>query len=137
MTNDTPESTEHSDQSAQPSGSEGQDVMDGDRTGFLNHFKDMWSETVGTYATDEGATRNLFSRFVDFGTLSKEEAKKLFAEASEKIEKNRLEFDTRIDENIRKATARFTPVHIQEMKKLNEQLSNIEERLSVLEGQDH
>ena len=114
---------------------ETQDGIDGERSGFLNHFKDMWSETVGAYATDDGTTRNLFSRFVDFGTLSKDEAKKLFAEASEKIEKNRVEFDSRIDEQIRKATARFTPAHIEEMKKLNEQLSDIEDRISVLEGE--
>jgi polyhydroxyalkanoate synthesis regulator phasin len=108
--------------------------IDADRSGFIKNFREIWSDTVGNYATDEGETRNLFSRFVDFGTLSAEEAKKLFSEASETIERNRVEFDVRIDESIQRATARFSPISTEDIQQLNTKLSEMEERLTDLEG---
>jgi len=110
---------------------------DTDRSGFIKNFREIWSDTVGNYATDAGETRNLFSRFVDFGTLSAEEAKKLFSEASEKIERNRVEFDARIDDSIQRATARFSPISTEDLKQLNTKLSQMEDRLTDIEGKQN
>lgn len=105
---------------------------DEDRTGFLGRLKDAWKDTVGTYATTEGETKTLLTRLVDFGTLSRDEAKKLMGDTRSRIEQNKRELDKRVDESIRRATSRLT-VPPGEIKRLEDKVVEIEGRIHALE----
>jgi polyhydroxyalkanoate synthesis regulator phasin len=109
------------------------DKIDDDRTGIVSRLKDAWKETVGAYATDEGATKNLFARLVDFGALSRDEAVRLVADTKARIEQNRSELDRRIDESIRRTATRLRVPSPDEIKALDTQVSSIERRLAALE----
>lgn len=105
-----------------------------DRHTFLGRLKDAWKDSVGAYATDEGATKNLFSRLVDFGHLSREEALKLVGESRAKIEQNKKELERRVDESIHRATARLSPPSAGDIEKIARDLDAIERRIAAVEA---
>ena len=104
-----------------------------DRSSFLGRLKDAWKDSVGNYATDEGATKNLFARLVDFGTLSRDEAVKLLGESRSKIEQNRRELERRVDESIKKATTRLHVPSAAELEKLSADVDAIDRRIAAIE----
>ena len=104
-----------------------------DRASFLGRLKSAWRETVGNYATDDSQTKNLMGRLVEFGTLTRDEAKKLVGETKERIEQNRRELDRRVDESIKAATARLTLPSDDDIAGLNQKLDAIEQRIAALE----
>ena len=95
-------------------------------------LREAWHKTVGNYATDEKGTASLLQRLVDFGHLSAEEAKKVLAEARQKIDDNKLELDRRVDESIKKAVGAFTEG--KDVKKLEERIHELEKKLVELEA---
>jgi polyhydroxyalkanoate synthesis regulator phasin len=105
-----------------------------DRTGFLGRVREAWRDTVGAYATDDGETRNLFTRLVDFGHLTTDEAGKMLTDVRSRIETNRQELDARVDESIRRATARMTIPSPEELDRLESQVGELEARLARLEN---
>jgi polyhydroxyalkanoate synthesis regulator phasin len=100
---------------------------------FFGRIKDAWRDTVGAYATDEGETRNLVKRLVEFGTLSAEEARQLLSEATERVEKNRRELDNQVEESIKRAASRLTVPSPEEIKELNRRVAEAESRIAALE----
>jgi polyhydroxyalkanoate synthesis regulator phasin len=105
-----------------------------DRSSFLGRLKDAWKESVGTYATDDGETKHLFARLVDFGTLSRDEAVKLLGESRSKIEQNRRELERRVDESIKKATSRLHVPSQAEIEQLSGEIEAIERRIAAIES---
>ncbi len=95
-------------------------------------FREVWHKTVGNYATDEKGTASLLQRLVDIGQLSAEEAKKVLAEARQKIDENKGELDRRVDESIKRTVERFTEG--KEVKKLEERIEQLEAKLKELEA---
>ena len=105
-----------------------------DRRPFLGRVREGWKKTVGHYATDEGETKNLLARLVDFGHLSKEEASKVLVDLRTKIDDNRRELDARVDESVRRATAKLRVNSRGELEDLSNKLHTLEERMAKLEG---
>lgn len=98
-------------------------------------LREAWMKTVGNFATDEKGTASLLQRLVDFGQLSAEEAKKVLADARQKIEENKGELDKRVDESIKKAVDRLPwSDDGRELKKLEERVEELEARLRELEA---
>jgi polyhydroxyalkanoate synthesis regulator phasin len=91
-------------------------------------LREAWMKTVGTFATDDNGTQSLLQRLVDFGHLSAEEAKKVLADARQKIEANKAELDRRVDDSIK----RFTEG--KEARRLEERIAELEQKLTELEG---
>ena len=114
---------------------EGQELSqeEAERAGFVERIKDAWRDTVGTYATSEAETKNLFGRLVDFGTLSKDEAMKILSEVGGRIEENRKELDKRVDESIHRATTLFAIPSPADVKALEAQVDTLERRIAELE----
>ena len=104
-----------------------------DHRPFLGRVREGWRKTVGHYATDEGETKNLLSRLVDFGHLSKDEASRVLVDLGTKIEDNRRELDARVDESVRRATAKLRVNSRGELESLAKKLGNLEDRMSELE----
>lgn len=105
-----------------------------DRAGFVARIQRAWRETVGTYATEEGATRNLVARLVDFGALSRDESANVLVEFKKRIEQNRKELDRRVDESIKRATERLTIPTPAEIEKLRERVNALEARVKSVES---
>ena len=105
-----------------------------DRTGFLGRVREVWRDTVGNYATDDGETRNLFTRLVDFGHMTTDEAGKMLGDVQSRIETNRQELNARVDESIRRATSRMTIPSPEEVERLEAQVGEREARLARLEN---
>ena len=125
-----------SDTAASPAGqSSASKASNEERSSFVLRIKDAWRDTVGAYATDDGETRNLFQRLVNFGEITGEESKKLVDDVKERIEENRREVDRRVDERIRYAVARVSIPSPGEIDRLNAKLSTIESRIQTIEGQ--
>ena len=95
-------------------------------------LREAWMKTVGAYATDEKGTQGLLQRLVEFGALSAEEAKRVLVDARGKIDHNRTELDSRVDESIKKAVERFG--EFREAKRLEERIAELEARLRELEN---
>ena len=124
------------DTAASPAGqSSASKASNEERSSFVLRIKDAWRDTVGAYATDDGETRNLFQRLVNFGEITGEESKKLVDDVKERIEENRREVDRRVDERIRYAVARVSIPSPGEIDRLNAKLSTIESRIQTIEGQ--
>jgi poly(hydroxyalkanoate) granule-associated protein len=104
-----------------------------DRSTFLGRVQSAWRQTVGTYATDEGETRNLFGRLVDFGNITGEEAKKLLNETQGRIEQNRKELEDRVDASLKRAVPRLSVPSADEIDDLNRKVDDIEKRIAALE----
>lgn len=102
--------------------------------GFVHRIQRAWRETVGTYATDEGVTRNLVQRLVDFGALSRDESVHVLVDFKQRIEQNRKELDRRVDESIKRATDRLTVPTPAELEKLRARVDELEERLESVQG---
>jgi polyhydroxyalkanoate synthesis regulator phasin len=109
------------------------DVQADEAAGFVKRLREAWLKTVGNYATDEGETQSLLHRLVGFGSLSAEEAKKVLADARHKIEENRKELDTRVDESLRKAVSRVVDPSAKELRRLEDRVSGLEQKLKELE----
>ena len=101
--------------------------------GFVKRLREAWMKTVGNYATDEGETQGLLQRLVGFGTLSAEEAKKVLVDARQKIEENKKELDVRVDESIRRAVSRVVDPSAKELRRLEDRVSGLEQKLKDLE----
>lgn len=93
-----------------------------------------WRASVGTYATDEGETKNLLQRLVEFGTLSQKEAKDALHDMKSRIEENRRELDKRVDESLKRATARLTLPSPSDIEKLRARVADLEKRVAEAEG---
>lgn len=106
---------------------------DEDRSSFLSRVQHAWRHTVGAYATDDGETRNLFGRLVEFGNITGEEAKKLLAQTQDRIEQNRKELEGRVDASVKKSVPRFSVPSADELAELNGKVDDIERRIAALE----
>lgn len=104
-----------------------------DRSTFLGRVQGAWRQTVGAYATDEGETRNLFGRLVDFGNITGDEAKKLLAQTQDRIEQNRKELEDRVDASLKRAVPRLSVPSADEISDLNKKVDEIERRIAALE----
>lgn len=104
-----------------------------DHAGFVGRIQRAWRETVGAYATEEGATRNLVARLVDFGAVSRDESANLLVEFKKRIEQNRKELDRRVDESIKRATERLTIPTPAEIEKLRARVADLEARVEQAE----
>jgi polyhydroxyalkanoate synthesis regulator phasin len=109
------------------------DEQAGEET-FASRVQRAWKESVGTYATDEGQTRNLLQRLVEFGSLSQKEAKDAFADMQHRIKENRRELDRRVDESLKRATARLTIPSPSEIEDLRARVDELEERVKDAEA---
>jgi polyhydroxyalkanoate synthesis regulator phasin len=96
-------------------------------------LREAWHRTVGTWATDEKGTAGLVARLVEFGTLSSEEARRVVADAKKRAEVNKSELDRRVDESLQRAASFFTREQ-KELKKLEDRLASLEERLKALDA---
>ncbi len=103
-------------------------------TNLPKRLREAWHNTVGNFATDDKGTASLLQRLVDFGQLSAEEAKKVLAEARQKIDANKGELDRRVDESIKRTVDRFT--ESKEVKRLEERVDELEQKLTALEAPD-
>ncbi|MCP4500915.1 MAG: hypothetical protein GY822_13220 [Deltaproteobacteria bacterium] len=117
----------------QPFGAADGSIDDDIRDGFLVRVRHAWRDTVGAYATDEGETENLFKRLVSFGTLTTEEAKRMISLSKDKIEANRKELDERVDESIRRTTARFSIPSQADLSRVAIKLKAVSDRIDALE----
>ncbi len=106
---------------------------DDDRAGFVQRLQRAWRETVGTYATEEGITRNLMQRLVDFGALSRDESANVLVDFKKRIEQNRKELDRRVDESIKRATDRLTIPSPADLEKLRARVAELEQRVAGAE----
>lgn len=106
---------------------------DADPMGWSKRFTRAWRDTVGAYATDEGETRNLLGRLVDFGALSKEEASRAFLQMRERIDENRRVLDRRVDETLEHSMARLPFPTPGELQKLRDRVRELEARIDQLE----
>jgi poly(hydroxyalkanoate) granule-associated protein len=102
--------------------------------GLVGRVQRAWKASVGTYATDEGETRNLLQRLVEFGHLSQKEAKDALGEMRDRIEENRRELDRRVDESLKTATARLTIPSHAEIERLQAKVDELESKLSEMES---
>jgi len=118
----------------QPPTDPAQQQINEDNAGFVKRLREAWMKTVGNFATDEGETQTLLQRLVGFGTLSAEEAKKVLADARHKIEENRKELDTRVDESIRRAVSRVVDPSAKDLRKLEDRVNGLEAKLRELEA---
>lgn len=109
------------------------DELDDEET-FASRVQRAWRASVGTYATDEGETRNLLQRLVEFGSLSQKEAKEALADMRSRIEENRKELDKRVDESLKRATARLTVPSPAEIEQLRARVDELEERVKDAEA---
>lgn len=98
-----------------------------------HRLREAWHKTVGTWATDDKGTAGLVQRLVAFGTLSSEEARRVLAEAKKRADENKAELDRRVDESLHRAATFFTREQ-KEMKKLEDRLASLEERLKALDA---
>jgi polyhydroxyalkanoate synthesis regulator phasin len=114
--------------------SEGSPDVDDDREGFVGRIQHAWQQTIGNYATDDGETKNLFSRLADFGALSRDEAVGLLDDVKARIEENRRELDERVEESIKRATSRMTIPSPGEIEALQARVDELESQVSKLEG---
>lgn len=105
-----------------------------DRSTFVRRIQEAWRDTVGTYATDDGETRNLFMRLVDFGALSREEATRLISEAKTSIDENRQELDHRVDESLKATLKALTIPSSAEIAELETTIEVLEKKLAELEA---
>jgi polyhydroxyalkanoate synthesis regulator phasin len=96
-----------------------------------SRLREAWHKTVGTWATDDKSTAGLVSRLVSFGTLSSEEARRVLADARKRTDANKAELDRRVDESLGRAASFFTREQ-KEMKKLEDRVAHLEERLRAL-----
>jgi polyhydroxyalkanoate synthesis regulator phasin len=96
-------------------------------------LREAWHKTVGAWATDDKGTAGLVQRLVAFGTLSSEEARRVLADAKKRAEDNKAELDRRVDESLQRAASFFTREQ-KEMKKLEDRLASLEERLKALDA---
>lgn len=99
-----------------------------EQAGLARRLREAWMKTVGTFATDDSGTQSLLQRLVDFGQLSADEAKKVLADARQKIDANKAELDRRVDDSIK----RFTEG--KEARRLEERIAELEQKLTALEG---
>lgn len=106
---------------------------EGEESNLVHRIQRAWRETVGTYATEEGPTRNLVQRLVEFGELSREEAAHVLVGFKKRIEENRRELDRRVDESLKRATSRFTLPSPAELEQMQQRVSELEERLDDVE----
>ena len=106
-----------------------------DRAGFVARIQRAWRETVGAYATEEGATRNLVQRLVDFGAVSRDESANMLVDFKKRIDQNRKELDRRVDESIKRATERLTIPTPAELEKLRARVAELEKRVEGAERQ--
>lgn len=122
------ESTEQTD-------GEAADAATGDDLGetFAHRVQRAWKASVGTYATDEGETRNLLERLVEFGSLSQREAKDALGDMKSRIEENRRELDRRVDESLKNATARLTIPSPDDIDALRLRVNELEARVAAAE----
>jgi polyhydroxyalkanoate synthesis regulator phasin len=102
-------------------------------SGWSNRFTKAWRDTVGAYATDEGETRNLLGRLVDFGALSKDEAGRAFLQMRERIDENRRVLDRRVDETLEQTISKLPFPTPGELQKLRDRVKELESRLDQLE----
>lgn len=105
-----------------------------DRSSFLGRLQSAWRDTVGNYATDEGATRNLFHRLADFGNITGEEARRLITDTQGRIEQNKKELEQRVEESLKRATSHLTPPSADEIDELERKVAEIESRIAALES---
>ncbi len=96
-------------------------------------LREAWHKTVGTWATDDKGTAGLVQRLVAFGTLSSEEARRVLADAKKRADDNKAELDRRVDDSLQRAASFFTREQ-KEMKKLEDRLASLEERLKALDA---
>lgn len=104
-----------------------------DRGSFLQRVQSAWQKTVGNYATDVEHSRNVFQRLVDFGNITGEEAKRLIADTHDRVEHNRRELEQRVEESLKKATARLTVPTVADVRDLGSKVDDIEGRIAALE----
>lgn len=104
-----------------------------DEPGWSNRFTKAWRDTVGAYATEEGETRNLLGRLVDFGAMSKDEAGKAFLQMRERIDENRRVLDRRVDETLEQTISKLPFPTPGELQKLRDRVRELESRLEQLE----
>lgn len=105
----------------------------GERENLVGRIQRAWRETLGAYATDEGETKNLLHRLVDFGTLSRDEAGRAFAKMRSCIEENRRELDRRVEESLKTAVARLTIPSPAEIERLKARVAELEARVREVE----
>jgi len=96
-------------------------------------LREAWHKTVGTWATDDRGTAGLVQRLVAFGTLSSEEARRVLSDARKRADDNKAELDRRVDDSLHRAASFFTREQ-KEMKKLEDRLASLEERLKALDA---
>lgn len=101
--------------------------------GWSNRFTKAWRDTVGAYATEEGETRNLLGRLVDFGALSKDEAGRAFLQMRDRIDENRRVLDRRVDETLENTISKLPFPTPGELQKLRDRVKELESRLDQLE----
>jgi len=103
-----------------------------DRKSFLARVQQGLQKTVAHYATDDGETKTLLARLVDFGHLSREEAAKMLADIKVKLDENRQELDRRVDESVKIATAKLRVSSRGELEELATRLSQLEARADAI-----
>lgn len=118
---------------AEASTVEGDPEEGGEGRGLVGRIQRAWRDTMGAYATDEGETKNLLRRLVDFGALSKDEAGRALFDMRERIDDNRRELDRRVEESIRHTVARWTIPSPAEIKRLKDRVAELEERIRRVE----
>ena len=107
---------------------------DDDSAGFAKRLREAWMKTVGHFATDDGGTRSLLARLVEFRQLSAEESRKVLADVRHRIDDNRAELDTRVDASIQKTVQYFANPSPKEVRKLEARVVELEARLRELES---
>ena len=91
-------------------------------------LREAWQRTVGAYATDDRGTAGLLARLVEFGALTAEESRQALQEAQKRIDANRRELDTRVDDAVR----RFTDSR--GLRALDQRLAAMEARIAAIES---
>ncbi len=100
------------------------------KTKLGKKLQDAWHKTVGPWATDDGGTRTLMTRLVDFKQLSTDEAKRVLTDAKKRIEQNRQELDRRVDESWQRTQSFFSSEQ-KELKKLEDRVEKLEARMQA------
>lgn len=102
---------------------------------FASRLARAWRDTVGAFATDEGETRNLMRRLVEFGALSREEASRTLIDMRMRIEDNRAQLDRRVEQSLRHALARWNAPSPSEISVLQKRIAELEARVQRLDPQ--
>ncbi|MFZ9888896.1 MAG: phasin family protein [Myxococcota bacterium] len=122
--NDVPHTPDPSTETAPSAGTDSDQRL-------VQRLQRAWRDTVGAYATDDGETKNLMHRLVEFGAISREQSVQVLSGVKARVDQNRKDLDRLVDDSIRRATERLTIPSAAELQRLRARVQELEERVSA------